>query len=332
MRKVKRFIPLLLITGCCASSCRMEDAAKPGALVPLTVDQDFTLPSVHINGTHLHVESFGKPGDPLLFIIHGGPGGDYRSMLNARAYAKDGFHVVFYDQRGTGLSKRENAENFQGENAVQLFIDDLDALITFFRVTDTQKVFLMGHSWGAMLATGYINQHPHKVSGAVLSEPGGFSWAQTSEYLSRSNKVKFFSEALSDMTFPEQIFAGRPEHEILDYKAAFAANYENGPGNTIGNAGIYPFWRSGAVSFKTLIENAEKYGFDFTTRLHLFKPKILFLYSELNTAYGKNWAETVSSPYTDAELKLIRNSGHEVLHFGWADYYPYSLSYLNQMK
>lgn len=332
MRKIRFIVSLILITGFWVSSCDKENAAKPGALVPLTVDQDPDLPSLHINGTQLHVESHGNPSDPLLFIIHGGPGSDYRSMLNAKAFANHGFYVIFYDQRGTGLSKREDAGNFQGENAVQLFIDDLDALIAHFQIADTQKVFLMGHSWGAMLATGYINQHPHKISGAVLAEPGGFSWSQTSEYLSRSNKVKFFSEALSDMTFPEQIFAGRSEHEILDYKASFSTNYENAPGNTIGNAGHYPFWRSGAVSFKTLLATADKYGFDFTTQLHLFQPKVLFLYSEFNTAYGQSWAETVSAPYPDAELKLITNSGHEIPYFGWTDYYTCALTYLNEVK
>lgn len=329
MRKTKFLLPFLFIA---LLSCRKEDPARPGALVPLTVDQDPALPSLHINGTQLHVESHGNPSDPLLVIIHGGPGSDYRSMLNAKAFAREGFYVVFYDQRGSGLSKREHAGNFRGENAVGLFIDDLDALITHFRSSDTQKVFLMGHSWGAMLATGYINRHPGKISGAVLAEPGGLTWAQTSEYLGRSNKVKFFSEALSDMTFPEQFFAGRPEHEILDYKASFSASYENAPGNTIGNAGQYPSWRSGAVAFKTLIENAERYGFDFTTQLRQYQSRVLFLYSELNTAYGRDWAETVSSVYPRAELKLVRNSGHEIPYFGWTDFYSYSLTYLNEIK
>ncbi len=332
MQKLKWRLPLILLTGLWIFSCKKQDAARPGMLVPLTVDQNPALPSLHINGTQLQVESYGNPADPLLIVIHGGPGSDYRSLLNAKAFSNDGFCVVFYDQRGTGLSKREDAATFRGENAIQLYIDDLNALINHFRVNSTQKVFLLGHSWGAMLATGYINQHPNKISGAVLAEPGGFSWTQASEYLIRSNKVKFFSEALGDMTFPEQLFAGKSEHEILDYKASFSTNYENAPGNTIGNAGHYPYWRSGAVSFKTLLTTADKYGFDFTTQLHLFLPKVLFLYSERNTAYGKNWAETVATPYPNAELKLIRNTGHEMLYFGWANFYPYALTYLNEMK
>jgi len=322
----------LILAGFFTASCQKEDWDKPGALVPMTVDQDPSLSSFQVNGTLLHVESHGDPTDPLLIMIHGGPGSDYRSLLKAKVFADAGFHVVFYDQRGSGLSKREAESQFKGAEAVQLFINDLGALIQHFQLADTQKVFLMGHSWGAMLATAYINQHPEKISGAVLAEPGGFTWTQTSEYLSRSNKVKMFSEALNDATFPEQILAGRSEHEIRDYKASFFSTYENAPGNTIGNAGHYPFWRNGAVAFSTLIDNVETYGFDFTAHLGQYETKVLFAYSDLNEAYGQQWAETVSAPYPHVQLALVTNSGHELLHFGWESFYPQALTYLNELK
>ena len=35
-----------------------------------------------------------------------------------------------------------------------------------------QKVNLVGHSWGAMLASAYLGQYPEKVDHAVLAEPG----------------------------------------------------------------------------------------------------------------------------------------------------------------
>jgi len=322
----------LLFIGATLTSCDTEDWAKPGALVPRTVDEDASLPSLPINGTLLHVTSHGDPTDPLLIIIHGGPGADHRSMLATHAFAQDGFHVICYDQRGSGLSKRENKSQYEGTYAIQLFIDDLDDLITHFRINGAQKVFLLGHSWGAMLATAYINQHPENISGAVLAEPGGFTWTQTNQYLSGSNKIKFFSEALNDAVFPEQILAGKSTHELLDYKASFFSNFENAPGNTIGNAGPYPFWRNGAVSFQALIENAEKHGFDFTTNLDAFETKVLFAYSELNKAYGLSWAETVSAPYPNVELIMIANSGHEIPYFGWDDFYPKALNYLNELK
>lgn len=326
-----KLIPIILL-GLLLHCCQKKDWAEPGALVPLTVDQDPSLPSLQINGTLLHAEAHGNPNDPLIIVIHGGPGADYRSMLDAKAFANHGFYVVFYDQRGSGLSKRENKEQYEGQGAIQLFIDDLGAIIDLYQISDTQKVFLLGHSWGAMLATAYINQNPSRINGAILAEPGGLTWPQTTEYLTRSNHIKFFSEALNDAIFTEQIMAGRSEHEVLDYKASFFSNFENAPGNTIGNSGPYPSWRSGAVAFSSLIDNADIYSFDFTTQLKQFNPKILFLYSERNKAYGLEWAQKVSAPYPSAEIKLLENCGHEMLHFGWTGFYPKALTYLNELK
>ena len=313
-------------------SCKMEDPATPGLLVPKTVDQDPTLPQLAINGTLLHVETFGKATDPLLVLIHGGPGGDYRSLLQAKVFANKGYFVIFYDQRGTGLSQRVDRSVFAGADAIQLMIDDLGKLIEHFQKVNTQKVFLMGHSWGAMLATAFVNQYPDKISGVVLAEPGGFTWTQTEEYLSRSNQIKLFSEALNNALYPEQFFAGRNEHEILDYKASFFGSFENAPGNTIGNAGPYPFWRNGAVAFSALIDNAEQRGFDFTTNLQQYPTKILFLYSELNQAYQLEWAKTVAAPYPKVQIEAIKGAGHEMLYFGWDNVYSKSLTYLNELK
>lgn len=317
---------LMLLTYGCSD---LADPTVPGALVPRTVDEDLSLPSFPVNGTLLHVQTFGQPTDPIIVMIHGGPGGDYRSLLEARSFSSDGFFVIFYDQRGTGLSRREEAGQFDD---VQIMIDDLDALISSFRQSPDQKVFLIGHSWGAMLATGYIDQYPGKIDGVILAEPGGFTWPQTEEYLSKSNHINLFSEALNDAVFPEQIFIGRDEHEIWDYKATFFFSFENAPGNVIGNAGPYPFWRSGAISAETMIGYAESVGFDFTTHIHQYDTRVLFLYSERNTAYGADWAQTVGNVYPNIEYHLIPGCGHEMFYFGWDELYPVALTYLNEMK
>jgi len=321
------FFLLLLFLSACHND--LTDPLTPGALVPRTVDQDPSLPSLMINGTLLHVETYGNPTDPIVVVIHGGPGSDYRSLLNAKTFAQDGFFVVFYDQRGTGLSERVDQSQF---TAVQIMIDDLHALIAHFQTSNDQKVFLVGHSWGAMLASAYIDQYHNEIDGVVLAEPGGLTWDQAKDYISRANEVDFFSEQLNDALFPEQIFGGRDEDEILDYKAAYFMTFENAPGNTIGNAGPYPFWRNGALSAHRMFEIADSDGFDFTTHLHQYDTKVLFAYSELNKAYGADWAHEVGAPYPNVEYFEVKGSGHELLYFGWDNFYPEALTYLNELK
>lgn len=62
--------------------------------VPATVADDPTLPSVTIDGVTFHAETFGDSNNPVVVVVHGGPGGDYGYLLNLRALSDDYF-VVF---------------------------------------------------------------------------------------------------------------------------------------------------------------------------------------------------------------------------------------------
>jgi proline iminopeptidase len=333
MNTMKHFIKLLIFIWASVAffGCSKEDfyeLDEPGLLVPLTADENPELPSITVNGTILHSESYGNPEDPMIVAIHGGPGGDYRSLLCCRDLVHEGYYVVFYDQRGSGLSQRHDADHF----TVQMYIDDLEAVIQYYRQSENQKVILLTHSWGSMLAAGYVNEYPEAIDGLVLAEPGGFTFDQMEDYLSRSNHVAFFEEATNDAIFPEQIFAGRSEHEILDYKALYFLAFEYAEGNTIGNAGPYPYWRHGAVAQSASHAYVAEHGFDFTGNLGNYNQKVLFLYSELNEAYGEDWAEEVAAPFPNKEIQMVWGTGHEMFYFGWDDMYPRVLSYLDEIQ
>ena len=78
------------------------------ALVPPTVDDDPSLPAVEVGGTLLRAETRGEDSDPLLVLLHGGPGADYDGLLRLAAAADDGWQVLVYDQRGGGRSRRHD--------------------------------------------------------------------------------------------------------------------------------------------------------------------------------------------------------------------------------
>ncbi len=71
-----------------------------------------------------------------------------------------------YDQRGAVLSERVAADllTLDGDLAA------LDAVIAM--ASPDQTVVLIGHSWGAMLASAYLGVHPDRVTRALLIEPG----------------------------------------------------------------------------------------------------------------------------------------------------------------
>jgi proline iminopeptidase len=97
---------------------------------------------------------------PQVLIVHGGPGIGHAYLRPLDAWA-DEFEVVYYDQRGSGGSPvgDVNEVSFGGG------IADLDALR---RALGIERVSLVGHSFGAILALLYASQHPESTRSLVL--------------------------------------------------------------------------------------------------------------------------------------------------------------------
>jgi proline iminopeptidase len=320
---------LALFTVCTLWGCQDDlDIKDDGNLVAKTVDQDSSLPSISINNALLHAEAFGPINGPMVVVLHGGPGSDYRYLLNCKKFADQGFRVVFYDQRGSGLSQRFPKSHY----TMQVLYDDLSGVINHYRTSPSQKIFLLGHSWGAMLASAYINQYPTVINGVILAEPGGLIWKDVEGYIERSRKFKYFSELLNDAVYADQFISGKKdEHAILDYKFDLLTSGES---KDIGNEGDLPGWRSGAVTFDAYFELGDREKPNWTENLDEYKSEVLFIYSANNKAYGLSHALKVSSAYPFVRLFKTEGAGHDMLSFptGWNNTYPVMLEYLTSIK
>lgn len=332
MIKSKFLLVILFLSGIIVCGCEQELLIdEPGNLVPKTVDLDPSLPSITVNGARLHSEAFGNPEDPMVVTLHGGPGGDYRYLLNCKALVSQGYYVVFYDQRGAGLSQRFPFSSYTTDE----LYDDLSGVIAHYRTSPDQKIFLLGQSWGAMLATAYINRYPNAIDGAILAEPGGFVWKDIEEYVARTREFDYLGELMNDAVYAEQFLTGsKNSHEILDYKFELLAATDNSADSPLGNEGRLPRWRSGAVTFNAYFEIAKNRQPDWSSNLGKFTTKILFFYSEYNKAYGRQHAEKISSFYPNVQLAEARGTGHDMFSFstGWNNTFPIVVEYLNSLK
>lgn len=105
-----------------------------------------------------------KAGVPLL-VLHGGPGvpHDYLEPLEALA---DQRPVVFYDQLGCGNSDRPTDESLW---TVERYVDELAKVRAELKL---DRVHILGHSWGTMLAVDYMLQRrPDGVVSLTLAGP-----------------------------------------------------------------------------------------------------------------------------------------------------------------
>lgn len=285
--------------------------------VPATMAQDSSLPHVTIDGVTYHAETFGDHSSPVVITIHGGPGSDYRSILSLQALSDDYF-VVFFDQRGAGLSPRVNPEEITLESAVA----DLDSIVDHYG--NGEPVNLVGHSWGAMLASAYLGEHPQKVSHAVLAEPGFL----TSEFAKKWNeniRLRFSTGILYYFlkTKFEALHIDGPDDQAADDYFTHQMNLYQGSDHP--QAGYYyegdfpdeeGSWRFGSQASDALFQQAVdadgNFNINMVEGVENFKNKVLFIASECQTVIGVDWQKDQMMFFPNAELAVIPDAGHEM--------------------
>ncbi len=115
---------------------------------------------IDVGGAGLYVELEGK-GVPLV-LINGGPGGTHHYFHPWFSRAKKYARVVYYDQRGCGLSDfKPGDKGYSVEQAVE----DLEAIR---KALGFEKWAVLGYSYGGFLAQLYTVLHPENVSGLIL--------------------------------------------------------------------------------------------------------------------------------------------------------------------
>jgi proline iminopeptidase len=289
-------------------------------VVPASTTDDPALPSRNIGGYRFHLEVFGLPTRPVVIIVHGGPGGDYRYLLPLRPLS-DEYQLVFYDQRGSGLSPRVPDDQLSLDH----FVGDLQAVIA--SVSPHAPVRLVGHAWGAMLAAAYLDRHPEQISHAVLAEPAfltaerGNQWFEAIGHgrppvslplLGRGWRSLMQSlyvygpddDARDDFLWREIVQLDVPDHPLARYYC----------GGDVKTA-FQPAWRSGARAFKAVFQKARDDAGHFTVDLvspnvKRFPHKVLLVAGGCNTITGPEAQRQNLELFGNAELAVIKDAGH----------------------
>jgi len=101
---------------------------------------------------------------PLL-LLHGGPGASHYYLEPLRALSVQR-PVILYDQLGCGRSERPKDNTLW---IIERFIDEIEMLREELKLN---KVHILGHSWGTMLAVDYmLTRKPQGVASLILSSP-----------------------------------------------------------------------------------------------------------------------------------------------------------------
>jgi len=114
---------------------------------------------INVGDCELYCEQEGKK-IPIV-LLHGGPGATHHGFHPSFSMAKSFAQVIYYDQRGTGISGYCRGSGYSVDQAA----DDLENLRKALKI---DKWIVLGHSYGGLLAQYYSLRYPESLRGLVL--------------------------------------------------------------------------------------------------------------------------------------------------------------------
>lgn len=244
---------------------------------------------VSVNGTKLHYTDIGKAESSAVVLIHGFPFscGMWNGQMKMLQEKKKNLRVIAYDLRGHGQS-----DVGDGQYTIELFVDDLVALLDYLKIT---KTILCGFSMGGYIALRAIERNPDRFNALVLCDT--MSAADSNEAkIRRANSVKLvkkegvgrFAEGFLKTVFAHQTFDSKPE--IIDeIRRTILSN------SPLGICGALL-----AMAGRT----------DTTEALFKINVPTLILVGEHDTVTPPSAANNMRDRIPNSKLHLIENAAH----------------------
>ncbi|RYU97126.1 alpha/beta fold hydrolase [Emticicia agri] len=101
-----------------------------------------------------------------LLVLNGGPGGTHEYFECMESFLPvEGIELIYYDQLGCG-----NSDNPKDTTFWQLprFVEELEQVRQALKLDNT-NFYLLGHSWGGILAMEYSLKYQQHIKGLIIS-------------------------------------------------------------------------------------------------------------------------------------------------------------------
>jgi pimeloyl-ACP methyl ester carboxylesterase len=158
------FILAALVLSSCALTLPIRDKAT-GRIVPDSIAE---IATVNIGGIDNWLVIRGRNvHNPILLFLHGGPGSPELPLLrHFNGALEDSFVVVYWEQPGT--CKSYSPDIPESALTVDNFVDYTKGVIDYLRARfERDKVYLVGHSWGSILAILTARKYPEVLAAVV---------------------------------------------------------------------------------------------------------------------------------------------------------------------
>jgi pimeloyl-ACP methyl ester carboxylesterase len=123
---------------------------------------NFLHATIKTNGVSLHCVQAGPEDGPLVLLLHGFPEFWYGWRRQISALAEAGYRVWAPDQRGYNLSSHPRGVRAY---TIDQLADDVRGLV---EQSGRDKIFLVGHDWGAAVSWWFTLRYPELVEKPVI--------------------------------------------------------------------------------------------------------------------------------------------------------------------
>jgi proline iminopeptidase len=117
-----------------------------------------------------------------VLLLNGGPGGTHDCFEGFESFfPKEGIEFIYYDQLACG-----NSDNPKDTSLYDLprYVEEVEQVRSALNL-DSTNFYLLGHSWGGILAMQYALKYQHNIKGLIISN----MMASCPEYGKYANEV-----------------------------------------------------------------------------------------------------------------------------------------------
>ncbi len=292
-------------------------------------------------GYQVWVQQAGDNSQQPILILPGGPGGHHNGYAPIVAtLSKAGYWVSVLDMVDCGFSDRTSRPEYWN---IKNFVSDIEEVR---RQLGFEKIYLLGHSFGVILALEYADAYPNRLKGLILSNMSHSSqaWIERNESIrdslaTKDPYVQSLLKQASALDAKSTAYAGimqKASNVITDLFNKSEFNYMDQ---------CLPEWLPYQAAclnplvmdqFKAIsaefIRSGELGNWDFTTRLGKLNMPTLILTGDRDYAISPQNARWMARQIPNAEVTICPKGHHNLF---WTDqqcYFPSLITFLGKSK
>jgi len=267
---------------------------------------------VKVNGAKLWVVTVGE-GDPII-IIPGGPGGAHLGYRDFDPLTEKHHQIIYFDAFGRG--KSDTAKNV-AEYTLERDIDDIEGLR---KALNLDKVTVLGHSYGGVVAQGYGLKYPEHLSHLILADTfhSFVMWQENDDNSNREIKTNYPEIWSELMKVRDQGAVSSDQiHQDIYGKVPYGFLYAYDPSKFEGDGGKpYPNPNNTKLYYQMVgkdgdfIVGSDIGSFDYRKKLKDLKMPVL-IYSGRFDRVAVPWMALKFKEYCpQAQFVMFEKSGH----------------------